>query len=660
MNNNNIEMKSISELLDGRYFFIPSYQRGYRWEYKQIEDLLNDLYSFAIKPNKKEGEFYCLQPVIVQKIKDDGILKKITPDNNPGEIWEVVDGQQRLTTIYILYKYLLEKKGWDKERLEEEEDGKEIFHLVYDTRKSSADFLEKLDEKNLDESNIDYYNISNAYKVIDKWIKDDAKAISQRYNKSTSLSNIRDNIFKLLNCDKELDEDTGSVQIIWYELNDNNENEIPKSPIDEFLRINTGKIALTSAELIKALFLQKRNFESGEKDIKQLEIAMEWESIENILHKDDFWYYLNNKENDLPNRIDFLFSLIYKADKLAGCLDDNVDRLLNEQDEVLKDKDTLFRYYNEKFDGLNGNDLQQKIRKEWSKIIKCFRTLEDWYEDPVLYNYIGFLSQCKNDIVKIYIHFCNMSEESTREDFEAYLKGIIKKQFGDIRMENGYIITTYSSKTRDNIYKLLLFFNVNQMNEQLVKLKKGLAKKTESGLWDMDAFESGIYKFPFDIFVHQQWDVEHIDSATTNQLKQNNEKIDWINTAKSDLRTIITKEQNEIISEFEESEKYDELIRYIKLQIAREENSDSEEKNDIGNLTLLDASTNRSFGNSLFCTKRRIIIERIKDGTFVPANTQLVFAKYFDKSGTDRSYWTNDDKINYHNYIVEKLHDFLS
>lgn len=65
----NITLRSISELL-GRNFFIPAYQRGYRWRDEQVTDLLSDLYSFATKANKGEKEFYCLQPVVVAKCDD--------------------------------------------------------------------------------------------------------------------------------------------------------------------------------------------------------------------------------------------------------------------------------------------------------------------------------------------------------------------------------------------------------------------------------------------------------------------------------------------------------------------------------------------------------------------------------------------------------------
>ena len=45
----NIELKSINDLL-GMKFFIPSYQRGYRWTKLQVEPLLNDINDFEPQP----------------------------------------------------------------------------------------------------------------------------------------------------------------------------------------------------------------------------------------------------------------------------------------------------------------------------------------------------------------------------------------------------------------------------------------------------------------------------------------------------------------------------------------------------------------------------------------------------------------------------------
>ena len=97
---NKIELKSVKELLRMK-FFIPSYQRGYRWTDQQVKDLLNDLWEFADKKNK-DYEFYCVQPLVVREMSSEE--KKI---NNIAidEVWyEVIDGQQRLTTMYIILK----------------------------------------------------------------------------------------------------------------------------------------------------------------------------------------------------------------------------------------------------------------------------------------------------------------------------------------------------------------------------------------------------------------------------------------------------------------------------------------------------------------------------------------------------------------------------
>ena len=74
-NCNVIKQMAVREILDGRLFFIPSYQRGYRWTKTQIYDLCNDLLEYALKKDKNPELFYSLQPLIVrktmQKIEDD-------------------------------------------------------------------------------------------------------------------------------------------------------------------------------------------------------------------------------------------------------------------------------------------------------------------------------------------------------------------------------------------------------------------------------------------------------------------------------------------------------------------------------------------------------------------------------------------------------------
>ena len=155
---NTIHQYAIGEFLDGRYFYIPYYQRGYRWTEKQVGDLLRDLLCFANDLTTKEkddisNQFYSLQPIIASPITDENKLRSIFKSEFNDDIvkrgvWEVIDGQQRLTTIYLLYKYILDQRGWDVEKLKEEEDGKELFHIYYATREGSTQFLESISMKN--------------------------------------------------------------------------------------------------------------------------------------------------------------------------------------------------------------------------------------------------------------------------------------------------------------------------------------------------------------------------------------------------------------------------------------------------------------------------------------------------------------------------------
>ncbi|MBO7438599.1 MAG: DUF262 domain-containing protein [Bacteroidales bacterium] len=651
---NSIYQYAIGEILDGRYFYIPSYQRGYRWTEKQVGDLLRDLLCFAndyangVKDDKQD-QFYCLQPIIARPITDISKLQSIFGRNFNDNmiqkgVWEVIDGQQRLTTIFLLYKYLLEQKGWDAEKLKEEEDNKELYHLLYATREDSSEFLEDIANKiktsgeDYLKKNVDFYHMANAYKYIAEWIKDDqegGKSINIRYQLGGSLDNIRASLFKLLNgrCDTK----GGSVQVLWYEIAESKE----KNNINEFQNINTGTIRLTDAELIKGLFLLKKNFSADDKYIKQAQLALEWEFIENTLHANNFWYFLQKKGVDMPNRIDFVFNLIYKTNKLKGLPESEWDREIKGIDADLGDtrKSVIFRFYYNKFEGKVGEDLQDAITTAWNEVMEMFRTLDDWFCTPSLYNYIGLLSQCGEDLSRIVLFFVSMDDRASRTDFETYLKKRISYHLHGIKIgEDGIISNTYP-KDRDVIYKLLLTLNIHILNEQ-------------NQIFDSD---SDVYKFPFDVLNAQNWDIEHIDSQHTNALKSDNDKNKWIDTAMSDLSDIIRekgilKQIQQMINE----KKLDEVIDVLK-KTAKEDDADEEMKNSIGNLTLLDASTNRSYGNSLFCTKRRIIIDRIKHGVFVPFATRYVFAKFFDEKGTNRSYWTKEDMESYHKYIYDNL-----
>ena len=182
MSNNQIllETKLVSEI--SGTFYVPSYQRGYRWGEDEVLRLLNDIYQ-----NGKKN--YCLQPVVVRKTENR---------------YESIDGQQRLTTLYLIYRYMKNVNPFFSDP---------AFDLIYETRENSADFLKSIDLTKRNE-NIDFWFIANAYETIRKWFEEDMQ-------------------IRVLHVFEYFKED---VKIIWYEVGEN------EDAISLFTRLNIGKI----------------------------------------------------------------------------------------------------------------------------------------------------------------------------------------------------------------------------------------------------------------------------------------------------------------------------------------------------------------------------------------------------------------------------------
>ena len=259
---NSIKLKTLGELSQFS-FFIPAYQRGYRWSEQEVKDLLNDINEFVPREiSETDKTWYCLQPIVV----------KSRTEND----YEVIDGQQRLTTIYLILLYL------NQDFVEKRRD--KLFAIDYQTRPDSKEFLQNPDQE--DDSSIDFYYIHQAYKSIENWfnIREDDPS----FDKNDYRSKLKFH-----------------TKVIWYETTEDN-------PITVFTRLNIGKISLTNAELIKALFLNSSNFKSGNADrmrLRQIEIANEWDNIETSLQNNKLWYFLSD-ENKEDNRIEYIFDLM--------------------------------------------------------------------------------------------------------------------------------------------------------------------------------------------------------------------------------------------------------------------------------------------------------------------------------------------------------------
>lgn len=626
---NSISLVSVAELLDGRNFFIPAYQRGYRWTEAQMMDLLDDLYEFSIREKKTLGEFYCLQPIIVQRVISDSILQEIRDITGWGgnvtssNTWEIIDGQQRLTSLYILYRYLISEEFISEKKLNRS--GMQLYHLCYETRPESKDFLENLSSETQDcDDNIDFCFIGQAYKTIGTWLMKRGPIIARRYNRRATPDDILTALNNLLRTRREdTGEATGSAQFIWYELAATSK----KNPIDEFVNINNGKIRLTDAELIKGLILQKRNF-IGDKAAEQMKIALQWENIENTLHHNDFWHFLSATTNE-DNRIELLFKLRYFESK-------GIDI----KKEGLHDGD-LFRFYmNDLLAEQPGPELKMAVEKEWENVLSIFNTLQEWYEDPVLYNIVGFLIHSGVNLEDIIAWDRSIDHNAPKQIFIDRLNEEIRKKLPSQEEVIARKIELEYGQT--NVRHLLLFLNIYQLNKQIVELRK--ANPT---------FMTPAYKFPFDLYVSQHWDVEHIDSATQNDLRNIEEKEEWLRQSLHSLNIKIDDELNKYF----ENKEYEKIWSFV-LERSHTSVSDESKKNQIGNLTLLDSKTNRSYKNAIFAYKRIEINKAITSGRFVPVCTQMVFNKSFKNQDVNLREWSDLDKDCYESFIVNELCSF--
>ena len=618
----NIDLVRVSDLL-GEHFYVPSYQRGYRWTTRQVTDLLNDLRDF-IRNTSNGSKYYCLQPLVLKPLDKEEATKKGL-DNN---LWyEVIDGQQRLTTIKILYSYFTKKHCI----FEDEDDWKSsMMKICYETRKETGDFLDALSGEAVsvaDDSNDyqDIFFIKNAYRVIDDWFNtnfDSSSRTTFRRKMASTLASISAE-------DIGEDGDEGKpIKFIIYL-----DNSTP-NPIDVFERINIGKIQLTNAELIRAIFLLRSNYKSQEflnNELallqKQYEIANEWDAIEHSLQDDKFWYFIGNSNEYKHSRIGFIFDLIYF--KVKRVPPNNID-----------DYET-FRFF---YEMVNSKDNPKNIIDLWDETKRYFDDLMDWFNDKELYHYIGWLSKTNKSIYIETLHSNYLDCETITSFKERVMRNIKTNLNVKCRIAKGpngtvtgvdFVGINYASK-KELLRNFYLLLNIQQI------INNGNDANS---------------KFPFDSYMKEKWNIEHIDSHTENELKTTDEKNDWLNVALECLSEEELRIYNSSINEQDSFESKRAAIRELIGESLIE--NDEETKNSVGNLTLLDEKTNKSYGNQIFLKKRNIIIEKDKNGSFVLPATRNAFLKYFSLRPTSLK-WTRTDINDYEIYIFNQLKPFLS
>ena len=584
----NLEEKIIGDI--SGEFVIEAYQRGYRWSNDEIIHLLEDVDEIP------DGQNYCLQPIVVK--------------NNDG-IFELIDGQQRLTTLYLIMKYLTLYMDLN-------------YSIEYTTRKSengnigSKELLENIGtiDLNSTSSNIDELFIKKAYSYIKEWFNGDKARMNSFSGKLQKY-----------------------VTVIWYEVDDTEDS------VGIFTRLNIGKISLTNAELVKALFLSRGRKDDhgvyagnpyGIENKMQHEIALQWDAMEKGLHDSKFWSFITNeKEDKYPIRMELFFDI------------------MENKPEGECSFYTFNRFYDHFKNSANKSDA-------WETIVRYYQQLQEWYTDFNLYHQIGYLIAIGKSIKELLDLAMSRENPLKKSEFRNKILKMIRESVLFEKNNNGqieeldYADLNYEDH-KEYIHILLLLFNVETIRQ------KG----------DEDN------RFPFERYKNEgTWSLEHIHAQNSESLKTNQDWKMWLELHKRSLNSLLKNcdEHSKLaISISEVIEKMDSVLSHIAVEhyrgsIRDEFNdvapavvnilSDGDEKSQmhsISNMALLTVGENAALNNSTFDVKRVKILDMDRDGDYIPTCTKNVFMKYYSSSDTKLHFWADEDRRCY----IEAMNNVL-
>lgn len=599
-----LELKAIDALLD-KQFFIPHYQRGYRWTTQQVVQLLDDIDDFFPReiPGKTEKTFYCLQPIVVKKMAEE----YKTSVGLEGDWYEVIDGQQRLTTIYLIIHYgNIYWAGPDKS---------EKFKLSYETRSKCVEFFDQLsiesnEKVSINKENIDFFHISSAFQAIRNWEIKKKNSFKKFYGSTFFEKFLRD------------------AKIIWYEV------QPEENSRNLFERLNLGKIPLTNAELTKALFLSENSFKDytpEERKIKQIEIAHLWDEIEQTLNDQDqkFWSFITNKKRDaFDSKIELILDMI------SG--------------KQPTEKDPLYTFLQ-----FGKKQKEEKLEDVWSEIEQFYYTLQEWYRDRDLYHLIGYLIAAKPFGKFINPGLADLAKESMqmeKKDFKNVLMVLIRESLDFEITELVY------ERHKNQLFNALLFFNVETIRSSKSIDDYYPFKQHKGNKWSIEHIHARNSE-NFDKTKKEPWNIwltVHLNILRELRDSQN-EGFDL-----SLIQSLIFKIEKHNTSTLN-WEIFSSLFKEVNDLFVKDQEEIDRDSEGISNLALLSQPDNAALNNAVFEIKRRAIINLDIEGSFIPICTKRVFMKYHTTDGINSQYyfWSANDRSKYLEEIKNKLQPYL-
>ena len=664
-------IKHVADLM-GDSFRIPSYQRGYRWERKQIEQLLDDLLEYSENVERAKDKdvenqewnednpedskkptnnalkmgYYCLQPLAVT--------------GSAGQ-YDIIDGQQRLTTIYLILSFLSKNHSqlpYDRSRTLDES----IYKLSYQSR-SDDFFINKSFATNPDAaaSNIDFYFMAKGYETIREWFGTHAQADASimelllpsgyRINDETRNKRLHD------------------VRFIWYDTPE-------ESSISTFNNLNYGKIGLTASELVKALLFQCDVYESEYREVSKKEAfarSTKWSLMEEELQNEYFWGMLTNSKYDKDIHLELILDFVAK---------DIDSRLGYSQSEGWRenDSDWVFNIFSKAIsdngftDAKSGIVIPQilaRIEYLWEEIQKVYATLHNWYISRDLYHHIGLLvhlktNYAKSDYLDVIRELFNQYRNGTKPNFDTYLKKEIGK-FVSISLpiketivnEDGSVTEATRKRNLDEINyeehpnairKILLLFNV----AELLKIKSEEARFPFQIVDELKSLEhihpQHLNEENIDYETFKEWYDTRREILKSSGAIANNENLsDAIATLDEKLldKTLFNENKQELLTNLAVVDNHFDDLAHMSPDIMH----------SVCNMALVDEPTNSALGNRLLDAKRDILKKR-RDVSYIPIGTWYAFNKHFSSDVTDLKFWSEPDRSAYYKEIEKVYNEY--
>lgn len=689
MSQYNAKQLTVDELIKTGFIFeIPDYQRGYRWGKTEVTDLLDDIMD-VVRSDKSAAEVrilcdahpYCLQPIAFD-----------TKNESHGKMM-VVDGQQRLTTIFLILKFIEEKmKAIPADFLpmlgiSDISEYCRYYTLQYDDPNRESVFNRvKHDLNQINTENIDSYHITQAYQIIKKW----------------SDENIGGNVMNLIVFAIKV---LYGTSVIWYEIDQVTDG----SSNDYFAKTNTGRIPLTNSELIKANLMldeycvkkideskfrgsteeETRQLIANQKDLarvrlqnERIKMSRQWDEIESSLRSDEFWYFLAEESDEYEDtRIDFIFDIVakklYPEIALANMKYEEFMRFNKERGAF-----TIIARYLKAHEDF-GDDETPIGLKVWGMAWDTYMIFKEWFGNREWYHFIGYLISVGDGcdarrLLELFSDKKYISKELIRAEIInkimihsrlSVLKNGVAETL-DLAEYTKYLGGLDYNRHYMAIKDILLLFNVISV------LSDSVHEKTSS----RDTY------FPFARFKKENWNLEHIHSkadgtsftieSAAEYMKYLKEMLERMEKDKDKgperkvleaaIKNYEQKQKEQMGLGIDENAASKFAAQDSAQLIAEKFDFDLDDKrlNGIGNMALLDEKTNKSYGNTPFFMKRMIIGDIVRGkkadiSRFIPFCTRNVFDKAYTRHPNNMLHWVNEDCDEYMEVMAETIWNYF-